>query len=187
MPSLIIDELSRSLSHTYPICQPNICSCARSPARSRIAVAERELHGHRIQIRRVQRREVKLLDLDYHIKSVDLHDPFGANGHRTKSVRIQPAQIVLRVLRRLLLRHENVAVDAVMQILERYTPGRNLVVALRPMRRDRQLVTILAPGILDPLPVGRILRSELGFEGFVGDARRTLPKALRIDYWRSST
>ena len=55
-----------------------------SVARSWIAIVSAKRDRHRIQIGRIERREVHILDLDHHVEILYLHDPLGANRHRAR-------------------------------------------------------------------------------------------------------
>ena len=136
---------------------------------------------HRIQIGRIQRREVPILHLDHHVEIFLLHDPLRAQRRWGSRLWIQPEQIVLRLVRRRLLRHQNVAMEGVTQIPQRDIPGSHLVVASRHQRRNRLFITVFSLRIFDALPVRLILRREFQVEPLLGNVSRTSPEAFYIN------
>jgi hypothetical protein len=55
-----------------------------SVVRSRITIAKRERDVHRIQVRGIQRREMQLLHLDGHEKSIHFHHSPGPDRYGSK-------------------------------------------------------------------------------------------------------
>ena len=133
---------------------------------SGIRVRPLDLDTHRFEIRRIGRRETKIVHLKFYIECVHFDDPLRSNEHRGRGHRIQPTPIVLRIFGRLAIEPQQVSLDRVPQIACRDFPRRNLVVtrSLPDPRRNHQLITFGPDGIAQALFEDRIPGSQLEVE-----------------------